>query len=59
MSRFHNNEQNETISPRSGHGGNTKIRETHGRAQYFATRQSKVDFQQFFGEDLCGWLYKC
>ena len=28
-----------------------------GRGQYFATRQSKVDFPRFNGEDLNGWLY--
>ena len=38
-----------------GHQGNFP----HGRGQYFSTRQSKVDFPRFNGEDLNGWLYKC
>ena len=58
MARFQN-DQNETVSPGSGQGGNTQVGETHGRGQYFATRQAKVDFPQFSGEDLSGWLYKC
>ncbi|XP_042013895.1 uncharacterized protein LOC121762165 [Salvia splendens] len=29
------------------------------RQQYFATRQSKVGFLIFFGEDLAGWILRC
>ena len=29
------------------------------RSQYFSTRQSKVDFLHFNGDDLNGWLYRC
>ena len=30
-----------------------------GRGQYFSTRQSKIDFSRFNGDDLNGWLYRC
>ena len=39
----------------SGTSGGT----TANRSQYFSTRQSKVDFPHFNGDDLNGWLYKC
>ena len=29
------------------------------RAQYFATRQLKIDFPHFNGEDINVWLYRC
>ena len=29
------------------------------RCRYFSTRQSKVDFPHFNGDDLNGWLYRC
>ena len=29
------------------------------RNQYFATRQAKVDFPRFNGDDLNGWIYRC
>ena len=29
------------------------------RRGYFSTRQSKVDFPRFNGEDLHGWMYRC
>ena len=32
---------------------------TVNRSQYFSTRQSKVDFPHFNGDDLNGWLYRC
>ncbi|XP_042059529.1 uncharacterized protein LOC121804042 [Salvia splendens] len=31
----------------------------HHRQQYFATRQSKVGFPIFTGEDLAGWILRC
>lgn len=38
-------------------GGNGSLPQARG--QYLATRQTKVDFPRFNGDDLNGWLYKC
>ena len=29
------------------------------RGGYFSTRQSKVDFPKFNGDDFSGWVYRC
>ena len=58
IARLQNAEQNGTTSPGSGQGGDTQMGETQRRTQYFATRQTKVDFLQFSRDDLYGWLYK-
>ena len=45
MACLQNAEQNWNLSLSSGQDGeNTKVEETQGRNQYFATRQAKVDF---------------
>ena len=50
MARFQQ-EQNGPIL--NGHGQGAV------RNQYFSTRQTKVDFPRFNGEDLNGWIYRC
>ena len=47
-------EQGSVQQPGGGHGVGAP-----GRGQYLATRQTKVDFPRFNGEDLSGWLYRC
>lgn len=43
-----------------GSGGSSPLVGTqHTHSQYFFTRQSKVYFPHFNGEDLNGWLFRC
>ena len=60
MARLQYGEQNGMGQSSSHHlDGSEQGQVLHGRANYFATKQAKVDFPCFSRNDLNGWLFRC
>ena len=60
MARLQHGEQNGMGQSSSHHlDGSEQGQVLHGRVNYLATRQAKVDFPRFSGNDLNGWLFRC